>query len=277
VDAAPVRAEDLGTRRASAPTAPEGWEREREQLLEMLAHQQRVAQMGLITSGLVHDMNHHLMVMSGSAELALQSGDPGQCVEALERVKQCCRALDETARAFLGLVRRRAPQDTPTPIVDSVVQAGRLLRPLAQSHRVRLEVAARGTALLCGDARLLTQAIINLGSNALRACAGGAGYVEIRAGDRPLGMYRIEVIDSGPGIPDSVRANIFRPFATAHATSGGTGMGLFIVRQAVRRLGGCIRVRSSTEGTRFQIDVPTGAVRAPARAPSPPTSPGACS
>nr|MDJ0974683.1 ATP-binding protein [Planctomycetota bacterium] len=73
---------------------------------------------------------------------------------------------------------------------------------------------------------------------------------------RDQDALRIEVEDNGPGIPGHLRRRIFRPFVTGDAKDGGRGVGLFIVRQAVRRLGGSIRVESGPKGTRFGIDLP---------------------
>jgi len=53
-----------------------------------------------------------------------------------------------------------------------------------------------------------------------------------------------------------MRGLLFRPFASGSHAEGGHGLGLFIVRQNIRRLGGTIRVRSSNEGTSFEINLP---------------------
>jgi signal transduction histidine kinase len=65
------------------------------------------------------------------------------------------------------------------------------------------------------------------------------------------------VIDDGPGIPDDMRGRLFRPFATGHRDTGGRGLGLFVVRQAIRKLGGSIRVETSSSGTTFRLEFPS--------------------
>ena len=138
---------------------------------------------------------------------------------------------------------------------------------------MKLEHSVEGDGGVLGDSRLLVQALVNLASNAIRACAETKGRVRIEASSPTDGFCRFEVIDDGPGIPEAMRGRLFRPFSTGSAASGGNGLGLFIVRQSVRRLGGTIRVRTSPSGTTFVVDLPRadGAGRATGAAGVPPS------
>jgi two-component system C4-dicarboxylate transport sensor histidine kinase DctB len=237
--------------------SPEGVEHDREMLLELLAQQQRVAQVGLITSGLTHDIANHLQVISGRVYLALQHDDPHEWREALEKVQELCAAMTETTRAFLGFVRRRKTTWQESFQLSSVIEEGfRLTRRLAEQECVSLETASDGAALVRGEPGLAVQAIVNLVSNAIKACAPSHGQVSIRASCPSDTVARIEVSDNGPGIPEDVRRRLFRPFATSRGDGGGNGLGLFIVRQAVRKLGGQIKMTTSSEGTTFWLDLP---------------------
>ena len=233
---------------------------EREELLELLAHQQRIAQAGLVTAGLAHDVCNHVQTMSGAAYLALESLKPGDWREALKTVQEQCCALTETTNAFLAFLRRRDDADLDRfELADIVEQAVRLLRPLARTEGVNLTRAVKRDAVVVGDARTAIQALVNLTSNAIRACAGRPGVegeVEITATCPIEQTARLEVRDNGPGISDAMRPRLFRPFATAHGATGGTGLGLFIVRQSVRRLNGSIRLATSSTGTTVTIDLP---------------------
>ena len=80
---------------------------DRQTLLELLAQQQRVAQVGLVTAGLAHDVDNHEQVISGVTFLALRRRNPEEWKRALEKVQAQCCALSEMTRAFLGFVRRR--------------------------------------------------------------------------------------------------------------------------------------------------------------------------
>lgn len=245
----PPAGEDSGRRVA--------WEIEREHLLELLAHQQRVAQAGLVTAGLTHDINNHVQMISGAAFLALDGSDPNEWRDALERIQEQCRAVTDMTRAFMSFIRR---QDTACAgtfaVSDVVAQTARLVRPLAKRRRVELTNLASCDAEVRGETRLAIQAVVNLATNAIEACGDADGRVAITARMAPIGYARIEVSDTGPGIPVKIRRQIFRPFATERRADRGTGLGLFIVRQIVRKLDGSIRVRTSSEGTTIQIDLP---------------------
>ncbi len=107
------------------------------------------------------------------------------------------------------------------------------------------------------------QAIVNLATNAIQACADQkGGEISITASRPRPEICRFTVADTGPGVPESVRARLFRPLVGTHGASGGTGLGLFIVRQAVLDLGGKITVKTSPVGSIFRLDLP--AAEAPA-------------
>ena len=233
------------------------WAAERERLLELLAQQQRVAQTGLVTAGLIHDANNHLATMSGAAYLALGSQKPEDWRSALEGVQEQCTALSETMRSFLAFVRRRDDMELRSfRLSDAIEQASGLVAPLAHEHRVIVGTDVVEDGEVAGHLRLATQALVNLASNAIRACRGNGGEIVLVA-SRPRGTScRLEVRDTGPGIPEDIRRRIFRPFAT-QGGQGGHGLGLFVVRQAVRQMGGRIRVRTSPRGTTFTIDLPS--------------------
>ena len=91
--------------------------------------------------------------------------------------------------------------------------------------------------------------------NAVHA-AGGAGRVEVRASiDVHRRVARIDVADSGPGIPAEVLPRVFEPFFTTKAT--GTGLGLAVVRSIVESHGGEIAIQSASgAGTTASISLP---------------------
>lgn len=228
-----------------------------EELLELLLQQQRVAQVGLISAGLSHDVNNHLHMIAGSAYLALQTHDPGQWRSALEQVQHQVDVLAETTRAFLGFVQRTAPDPAAVFRVSDVVERSlRLARPLTEDRGVTLTVGREADAAVRGDATLAIQVLVNLLVNAIQACEEARGNVAVTARRPTDGGVRIEIADDGPGIPEVVLARLFKPFVTSGDGSGGRGLGLFVVRHAVLRLGGTVHVRSSPEGTVFAVDLP---------------------
>jgi signal transduction histidine kinase len=254
----PARARPAAPAPAVTSSERATWARERERLLELLAQQQRIAQAGLVTAALAHDVNNQLTVMSITTAMSLRQDEQDEHVAALSLVQERCRVLSDTMRTFLSFVRRRDVAEGGTfTLTDMAAQTNTLAEPLAKSNGVTVKFEIVEDAEIQGELRVANQAILNLIANAVRACKDSRGNVVVTASCPSPGQARITVTDDGPGIADEVRRNLFRPFATANEESGGTGLGLFIVRLAIRRMNGTIRLLTSPQGSTFRIDLPT--------------------
>jgi signal transduction histidine kinase len=136
--------------------------------------------------------------------------------------------------------------------LDAVV---RLVAPTARAHDVAIDVEATGgpgSLQVRADESDLQQALINLLLNAVQASAGG-GTVRLRvtAGD----AVRILIADQGVGIAPDMQARIFEPFFSLR--DGGTGLGLFVSLNSVRKWGGDIHVVSAAgAGATFEVVLP---------------------
>ncbi|HEX3676292.1 MAG TPA: HAMP domain-containing sensor histidine kinase, partial [Sphingomicrobium sp.] len=110
----------------------------------------------------------------------------------------------------------------------------------------RVEVAPK-TLTVEGDAELLSQAVLNLLRNAIRATSDVKSPILALAMSRePTGHCRIEVRDNGGGIPEDRREDIFLPFYTTH--KGGSGVGLSFSKQVALAHGGSICALDAPEG-----------------------------
>ncbi len=135
------------------------------------------------------------------------------------------------------------------PLVDEVLA---LLAPQAQFKELKLhcEFEARLTPVLLGDAGRIRQVLLNLFGNALKFTERGEIHIAVRwqseQGER-LG-FRVEVTDTGIGIPAAIQKVLFQPFTQADGSTtrrfGGTGLGLAISRQLIELMGGTIGLRS---------------------------------
>ena len=115
-------------------------------------------------------------------------------------------------------------------------------------------MAERSRRRLHADRDLLYRVFINLGRNAFEA---GATTVIVRS--RVSGAYLlVDVADNGPGVPQAVAAQLFRPFTTG-GRAGGAGLGLAIARDLVRNHGGDIALaETGPSGTTFRFTLPLG-------------------
>ena len=128
-----------------------------------------------------------------------------------------------------------------------------------KSLRVELEVEERLPEIMVADSERLKQVVINLLSNAVKFTE--AGFIKIAIAQNDTETWRIDVSDSGIGIPAHAQETIFEEFRQVDGTSrrqfGGTGLGLAIVRKLVLMMGGHIRLKSEMgKGSTFTITLP---------------------
>jgi signal transduction histidine kinase len=231
-------------------------ERERERLLQEVLHLQRVTQAGLMTSGLAHDLANQMTTVMGGAELALMQGHPEALRKGLRDVLEGSCRVHDTVDAFVSFVRRREHRVRPFFVSESITGVQRLVEPMARGEGVACLATCTSRAQICADRQLVEQALVNLMLNAIRAAAKGGGRVVLSVSDTDHGVARFSVRDTGPGILEDIRRRLFEPFATGSAGEGGTGLGLYIVRQVAERFRGRIAVETSAAGTRIDLDLP---------------------
>jgi signal transduction histidine kinase len=175
----------------------------------------------------------------------------------------------ETSRHLLGLINdvldltkigagRLDMRIEPVAVAPVVARAVNQITPLAQSKNLVVDVVGNGGTLALADETRLSQILINLASNAVKFTDEGG--VELRYGEED-GRVRIDVRDTGPGIPPDQLDRVFEEFHQVeggHARSaGGSGLGLAISRRLARLMGGDLRVHSRMgEGSVFSIDLP---------------------
>jgi signal transduction histidine kinase len=106
------------------------------------------------------------------------------------------------------------------------------------------------------DTARLRQVVVNLVDNAIRHSPAG-GRVSVHASAAQPSGLRLEVSDSGPGIPAAERERVFERFTRGATSAGGTGLGLAIARWAVELHGGAMEVMDAKAGCRIEITIPT--------------------
>jgi signal transduction histidine kinase len=130
---------------------------------------------------------------------------------------------------------------------------------LAAEKKLALKVtAAADLPRARGDARRITQVLLNLVGNAIKFTEAGEVQVEVTAAD---GAFLVSVADTGPGIAEGDQEKIFEEFQQADGSStrekGGTGLGLSIARRIIGLHGGRIWVESTLgQGSTFRVTLP---------------------
>ncbi len=172
------------------------------------------------------------------------------------------RRMETTVNHFLSFARPQEPQPSEIQFGRLVDEALVVVQPRANQQEV--EIARHIQPALPrvqGDPRQLGEVLVNLFVNALDAMPQG-GRLSIRVTPDRLGTWeaarpavRIDVADTGPGIPEAVRQRLFEPFVTTKAS--GSGLGLAIAQTTIERHGGTIQVDSLPgRGTTFSILLP---------------------
>jgi CheY-like chemotaxis protein len=235
-----------------------------------LAHGERLRALGEMASGIAHDLNQSLALITGYSEIAYQ--ELNQPVPDIGRVREMveitARAALEGGEALRGLLSFVSTQEV-TPDAEALdagavlQEAARLTAPRwrdasqAEGRPIDLEVEIEPGCALNGSPAALREAITNLIFNAVDALPSG-GTIRLtacREGDQVI----LEVRDSGTGIPRDVQSRVFDPFFTTKGERG-TGLGLSQVTAIVKRHGGTIELLSApAHGTTFRLKFPRAA------------------
>lgn len=228
-----------------------------EDLLRHLAQNEKMAELGRISAGVVHELNAPLSVIISAAQLIMRERDVSEFVlEMVTRISTEAQRLSQLTRGLLNFSR----QDEAVTEVDANLTISFVLDFLG------FEAARRGVTisrnldfqlpLLYIDGNKLKQILINLVMNALQAMEDGGGHLLVQSVATCLDEIDIIIRDSGPGIPEENLSKIFTPFFTTKKPEEGTGLGLFVARTLVESLGGRIRVASRVgEGTTFTVSL----------------------
>ena len=191
----------------------------------------------------------------------------------LRRIEERLRALDRAVGQLLTIARARDLSreipDVAVDLADLAAQTARIFGDEARSRGLKLEVTAEPhLPLVASGVDLLGEMMENLLSNALKYTPEG-GTVRVRFGKGEPGEVRIQVRDTGIGIPAKEQGKLFQEFfraanAKRHSPAG-TGLGLALVKQTVERHFGRIRVDSEEgRGTCVTIDLPVHRASLPA-------------
>ncbi len=216
-----------------------------------MVHNEKMAAFGLLAAGVAHEIGNPLAAIK--SRLRTKRDDADHTRETFEIVEHEVDRMGRLLRELIDFARRRRDRVTVLSVNQSVQDVARLLGHDPRARRVSIEThLAAGLPGVTGREDDLVQVLFNLGVNALDAMDGGALAFETAAGDD--GAVIVRVRDTGRGIPEDVRARVFEPFFTTKAPGRGTGLGLFVSRSIVERLGGELRLeRSGPEGTTFEI------------------------
>jgi signal transduction histidine kinase len=234
---------------------------ERRKMQEQLMLSDRLASLGMLAASVAHELNNPLASLMMNLEFTLdtppEQWKPQECLLAVGDAFACARLIRDIIRDIKIFSRPEGQRFGPTDVhrvLDSALR-------MAQNHlfhRAQLVKDYGDVPRVHGSEARLGQVFLNLIINAAQAIPEGYSHEhEIRVVTRHEGdRVRVEIHDTGTGIPPELRERIFEPFFTTKPVGVGTGLGLSICRQLVTELEGSIGVESVPgQGSMFWVDL----------------------
>ncbi|MEZ5480503.1 MAG: ATP-binding protein [Thiolinea sp.] len=250
-----------------------------------LIQSEKLAALGVLVSGVAHELNNPLSNISSSCQLLLEEMDSAE----RELLKEWAETIDsETERArrivaaLLDFGRRREPQLEPVNLHRLLERTLLLLGGALRDGHTRVQLDIPAELQVMADSQRLQQVFINLIRNA--AESGAADQVTISArpclqprsafpadavviGElschthAPTSAVELDITDNGVGMEAAMLPRVFEPFYTTREPGRGMGLGLYIVQEVIQEQQGCIAIRSQPQqGTQVLIRLPgTGA------------------
>ena len=240
-------------------------------LRDQLTESQRLATIGTITAVIAHEFNNLLTPIVSYSQYALTSAesatpDMDLIRKALGKSFQSADKAGKICASMLGLARGESSycDVAVQKLVDEVLL---VMARDPQKDGLALRVQIEPGLTVHGDTVQLEQVLLNLLINARHAMQGHrGGSLTIKAATVDgTDELRVQVIDTGPGIPEKLLPKIFQPFFTTKGTAKrgeakGTGLGLAICKEIIEHHKGRIEVESAVgRGTTFSIYLPINA------------------
>jgi len=218
-----------------------------------LAESHRLASVGTLASGFSHELNTPLATVLTCVEGILREADSPWIRESASIAREQILRCRGITQHFLRMSRGQRTQGDVVDLAPVIASVTRLIEPTAREHAVKVEVRSLPAGMhVRADEADLQHTLINLLLNAVQASRAGENVtVEAATGEQVC----VRIIDNGCGISEVNQKRIFEPFFSAR--QGGTGLGLFLSLNFVRRWGGDIHVASRPgSGSTFEIVLP---------------------
>jgi signal transduction histidine kinase len=237
----------------------------RKKIEQQMIATERLASLGTLATGVAHEINNPLAIISESAGWMRQllAKDDFQGMQrrqeferALDKVEKSVERARRITHQLLGFVRKSDSsfiRFCPAELIDEALQ---LVEHEIRKRSIKINRSmTAGPATVLSDPYRIRQALINLLTNAVQA-VGSEGVITLALEDAP-DEVSITVSDNGPGIPRENLSRIFEPFFSTKSPGEGTGLGLFVTRGIIEKLGGTVTVASEVgNGATFCIRLP---------------------
>jgi len=230
---------------------------EEKRLQEQLIQSEKLAGIGILASGIAHEINNPLSGVIGMAELCMAEENPEEMKSYLTDILNCAQRIGEIAKGLKSYSRMAKDGSQTLVDVNEVLENSlKITRLGIKTDSVEVIKKFQPVEKIEANVGEVQQVFSNLITNALQAINGRGGMLTLST--RSLkDMVEVKVSDNGMGISEKYLSQIFDPFFTTKNPGEGTGLGLNIVYRIVTKYEGTIDVESKVDmGTTFTVKLP---------------------
>lgn len=256
--------------------------RELEIRQKRMLQSEKLASLGILASGVAHELNNPLSNISSSCQLLMEElneADPAQLNTWLDQIDSETRRGRNIVRTLLDFGSQSVFHKSRIKLLDIINETQVIIGKMLRQYSATLAIDIADNLFVDVDKQRIQQLFINLIQNALHA--GGQGVnikisgqlcdsssavipdgAEVAGNLKVITEYngnfiKILVVDDGPGITDENLCRVFDPFFTTYEPGHGVGLGLFIVQEIVSEHNGCLAITSEHDkGTQVIILLP---------------------
>ena len=228
----------------------------------IIERQEKLASLGVLAAGVAHEIRNPLTAIKArlfTQQKQLAPGSPAS--EDAKVIDGEINRLERIVKEVLQFARPAAPKLAQTTALSVLREVRDLLAPQLERHGIALKLECPVDEKIAADSQQLKQVLINLIQNAADSIGrNGSVTLSVHSGTERLGgkstpVVRLEVADTGKGIPPEVQKRLFDPFFSTKES--GTGLGLPIAARIIEKHGGLLEFQTRPQrGTTFGIILP---------------------
>ena len=236
-----------------------GMRRQMESLQQQLIRQERLAAIGVLVSGVAHELNNPLQAILGFSELLqMQKDMPEQSRGDLTLIQKEATRASAIIRN-LSRFGRQVSEPLPVRFRDVIASVLELRLRKLEELNIEVQLDEKSVSLVMAIFTELQQVLLNFTINAEQSivhASAATRRITFRSGDRD-GWAWLEVEDTGPGVPAEAEVKLFQPFYTSKPVGEGTGLGLSVSYDIIRSYNGRIGYRrGAAGGAVFYFELP---------------------
>jgi len=228
-----------------------------QRLQEQLIQSEKLAGIGILASGIAHEINNPLSGIIGMAEASIEEEDISTIRSYLTDILNCGQRISEIVNGLRSYCRSAKQEEQNLIDMNDVLEESlKMVRLAVKTSPVEVVKKFQSIGKVVANIGEIQQVFTNLITNAFQAMDGKGGILTL-ATRSSKDSVEVKVSDNGMGIPQNYLSKIFDPFFTTKKTGEGTGLGLNIVYRIVTKYGGTIDVESKEGmGTTFILRFP---------------------